>query len=257
MEPLAGRVALVTGGGRGIGRAIALAFARAGANVAVASRKKQDLDAVAAEIGALGRKAFAFSLDVADRGALAAAPGRVEKALGPIDILVNNAGIAESQPLHKMDDDHWDRHLAIDLTAPFLLTRACLPGMYARGFGRVVNIASVAGKIGFLWTGAYSAAKHGLIGFTRTLALEGGKKGVTANAICPGWVDTEMMAVAVQAIAGTGKVDEKGAVDRLVGHTALGRAITAEEVAQAALLVATNGAITGQSIVVDGGGTMP
>jgi NAD(P)-dependent dehydrogenase (short-subunit alcohol dehydrogenase family) len=256
MDPIEGRVALVTGGGRGIGRAIALALARAGADVAVAARTVPELEAVAAEIADLGRRTFFFPLDVSDRAALAAAPRQVEDALGPIDILVNNAGIHASAPLQRLEDATWDAVLAVDLTAPVLLTRACLTGMYDRAFGRVVNVASVAGKIGLKYGSAYSAAKHGLIGFTRCLALEGARKGVTANAICPSWTDTQMLDEAVQAIAAATGRTEVEARAAILRSNPLGRAALPEEVADAAVLVVRNGAITGQSIHVDGGEVM-
>ena len=246
MERIEGRVALVTGGGRGIGRAIALALARAGIDVAVAARTVPELEAVAAEIAALGRRTFFFPLDVSDRPALAAAPRQVEDALGPIDVLVNNAGTHASAPVHRLEDSTWDAVLAVDLTAPVLLTRACIGGMYDRGFGRVVNIASVAGKIGLKYGSAYSAAKHGLIGFTRSLALEAARKGVTANAICPGWVRTEAVREAL---------DGPQAAE-VLSQIPLGRAALPEEVAEAALLLVRNGAITGQALHVDGGEVM-
>lgn len=256
MDPIAGRVALVTGGGRGIGRAIAVALARAGADVAVVARTVPEIEAVAAEIAALGRRTCFFPIDVSDRAALAATPARVAEALGPIDLLVNNAGIQASAPVHELDDATWDAVLAVDLTAPMLLTRACLPSMYERGFGRVVNVASVAGKIGLKYGSAYSAAKHGLIGFTRSLALEAAKKGVTANAICPSWTETRMLDDAVEAIAaatGRSQAEARAAVLR---SNPLGRAALPEEVAEAALYLVRNGAVTGQAIHVDGGEVM-
>jgi NAD(P)-dependent dehydrogenase (short-subunit alcohol dehydrogenase family) len=256
MESIEGRVALVTGGGRGIGRAIALALAQAGVHVAVAARTVPEIEAVAAEIARLDRKTFFFPLDVADRPNAARAPGLVGDRLGPVDILVNSAGIHTSAPVHKMDEATWDAVLAVDLTAAFLLTRACLPSMYERRWGRIINVASVAGKIGLEYGAAYSAAKHGLIGLTRTLALEGGRKGVTANAICPSWTETRMMDEAAEAIsAATGRSDAEVRAAMLRDNP-LGRASTPEEVADVAVLLATNGAINGQAIHVDGGEVM-
>jgi NAD(P)-dependent dehydrogenase (short-subunit alcohol dehydrogenase family) len=256
MGSLEGRVALVTGGGRGIGRAIALALARAGADVAVAARSVPEIEAVAAEVAALGRRTMFLPLDVADRAHLARAPAEVAARLGPVDLLVNNAGIHASAPLHRMDDATWDAVIGIDLTAPFLLTRAALPSMYERGFGRIVNVASVAGKIGLKYGAAYSAAKHGLIGLTRSLALEGAKKGVTANAICPSWTETRMMDEAVEAISlATGRSlgEARAAILR---DNPLGRAALPEEVADVAVMLCTNGAVTGQAVHVDGGEVM-
>ncbi|ABS28043.1 SDR family NAD(P)-dependent oxidoreductase [Anaeromyxobacter sp. Fw109-5] len=256
MEPLQGRVALVTGGGRGIGRAIALALARAGADVAVAARTVPEIEAVAAEIAALGRKTHFFPLDLSDRARLAVAPREVEARLGPVDVLVNNAGMHGSAPVHRLDDALWDGILAVDLTGPFVLARACLPGMYERRFGRVINIASVAGKIGLKYGAAYSAAKHGLIGLTRSLALEGARKGVTANAICPSWTETRMMEEAASGIAASTGRTRAEAREAMLRDNPLGRAALPEEVADVAVLLASNGAITGQAIHVDGGEVM-
>jgi NAD(P)-dependent dehydrogenase (short-subunit alcohol dehydrogenase family) len=251
-----GRVALVTGGGRGIGRAIAVALARAGVDVAVAARTVPEIEAVAAEIAALGRRTTFFPLDVSDRAQLAQAPRRVAEALGPVEILVNNAGIHASAPAHKLDDATWDAIIAVDLSAPFLLARACLPGMYERGFGRVINVASVAGKMGLKYGAAYASAKHGLIGLTRCLALEGARKGVTANAICPSWTETRMLDEAVDAIAlATGRTAAE-ARELVLRSNPLGRAALPEEVAEAAVFLASSPAVTGQAIHVDGGEVM-
>jgi len=256
MESIEGRVALVTGGGRGIGRAIALGLARAGADVAVAARTVPEIEAVAAEVAALGRRTHFFPLDVSDRASAAQAPGIVAAALGPVEILVNNAGLHASAPVHRTDDATWDAILAVDLTAPFLLTRAFLPGMYERQFGRVINIASVAGKIGLKYGAAYAAAKHGLIGLTRSLALEGARKGVTANAICPSWTETRMMDDAVAAVAGATGRTEGEAREAILRSNPLGRAALPEEVADVAVLLARTGVITGQAVHVDGGEVM-
>jgi len=253
MESIAGRVALVTGGGRGIGRAIALALARAGADVAVAARSVPELEQVAAEVQALGRRAHFLPLDVLDRRAVGAAPAAVERALGPVDILVNNAGIHASGPLQRVSDEQWDGILQVNLTAPFLLTRACLPGMYGRAWGRVINVSSVAGRVGVKYAAAYVASKHGLVGLTRTLALEGARKGVTANAICPSWVDTRMMDESIQAtVEATGRTTDDVRAAMLAVNP-LGRAATPDEVADVAVLLAGNPAINGQCFHVDGG----
>jgi meso-butanediol dehydrogenase / (S,S)-butanediol dehydrogenase / diacetyl reductase len=256
MDPLAGRVALVTGGGRGIGRAIVLALARAGADVAVTARTVPEIEAVAAEVSALGRRTHFFPLDVSDRAGVAAAPKEVEARLGPVDVLVNNAAIHQSAPVQRIDDAQWDAILAVDLTAPFLLTRACLPSMYERRFGRVVNVASVAGRTGIKYGAAYAAAKHGLVGFTRSLALEAAKKGVTANAICPGWTETRMMEESVDAVAAATGRTESEVREVILRANPLGRAALPEEVAEVAVLLATNAAITGAAINVDGGELM-
>jgi len=257
MESIEGRVALVTGGGRGIGRAVALALARAGADVAVAARSVPEIEAVAAEIVALGRRTHFFPLDVSDRAVLARAPRVVAERLGPIEILVNNAGIHASAPVQLTDDATWDALLAIDLTAPFLLTRACLPAMYERHWGRILNVASVAGRIGLKYGSAYSAAKHGLVGFTRSVALEGARKGVTANAICPSWTETQMMDEAVEAISSaTGRTPAQ-ALEAILASNPIGRAALPEEVADVVVHLARSPVITGQAVHVDGGEVMP
>lgn len=256
MESIEGRVALVTGGGRGIGRAIALALARAGAHVAVAARTVPEIEAVAAEVAALGRRTHFFPLDMADREMIAAAPGAVAAALGPVEILVNNAGVHAVEPVHALTDVSWDLVLEVNLTGPALLTRACLPGMYDRTWGRVVNVASVAGKIGLKHGAAYAASKHGLIGLTRSLALEGARKGVTANAICPSWTETRMMDEAVEAVALHTQRTEAEARKALLRTSPVGRAALPEEVADVAVLLARSPILTGQSIHVDGGEVM-
>ncbi len=256
MESIEGRVALVTGGGRGIGRSIALALARAGADVAVSARTVPEIEAVAAEVKALGRRTFFFPLDVSDRAQVAHAPRTVAAALGPVGILVNNAGINSTAPVHKTDDATWDAILAVDLTAPFLVTRAFLPGMYERHWGRVLNVASVAGRTGLEYGSAYCAAKHGLVGFTRSLALEAAKKGVTANAICPSWTETRMMDEVVDAIAAATGRTQKESRALVLGENPLGRAALPEEVADVAVFLAQSPIITGQAVQVDGGELM-
>jgi len=256
MESIEGRVALVTGGGRGIGRSIALALAQAGAHVAVAARSVPELEAVADEVTRLGRRAFFFPLDVSDRAQLAGAPAQVAAALGPVDILVNNAGLHASAPLHKQDDATWDAIMAVNLTAPMVLTRACLPHLYQQGWGRIVNVASVAGKIGLKYGSAYAASKHGLIGLTRSWALEAARKGVTVNAICPSWTETRMLDDAVAAVAaatGRSEVEARAAV---LSSNPIGRAALPEEVAELAVLLARSPIITGQAVHVDGGEVM-
>jgi NAD(P)-dependent dehydrogenase (short-subunit alcohol dehydrogenase family) len=177
----------------------------------------------------------------------------VAGALGPVDILVNNAGIHAGAPLQRIADSQWDGILQVNLTAPFLLTRAFLPGMYERGFGRVINVASVLGRVATKYAAAYVASKHGLVGLTRTVALEGARKGVTANAICPSWVDTQMMREAVQAVVdSTGRAPEEARAAMLSSNPR-GQAASPEEVAEVAVLLAGNPAINGQCIHVDGG----
>jgi meso-butanediol dehydrogenase/(S,S)-butanediol dehydrogenase/diacetyl reductase len=248
MESIEGRVALVTGGGRGIGRAIALALARAGASVAVAARTVPEIEAVAAEVKTLGRRTFFFPLDVSDRAQVAHAPRAVAGALGPVDILVNSAGILGLAPVQDTDDATWDAILAVDLTAPFLLTRAFLPGMYERHWGRVINVASASAELGANGASAYVAATQGLVGFTRSLAIEAARKGVTANAICPAWTETRMMDEVVGNLAARSGRTEADARSRLLERSPLGRAALPEEVGDVAALLARSPLITGQAV---------
>jgi 3-hydroxybutyrate dehydrogenase len=260
MLKLADRVALITGGGRGIGRAVAFAFAREGANIAVAARTTEQVETVAQEIRKeCGAVALPLSCDVSDAQSVASMVEEVERAFGRgVDILVNNAGIAESSPLVKTSDELWNRHLSINLSGTFYCTRAALPAMIERGWGRVINIASIAGKTGAPYIAAYSASKHGVLGLTRSVALEVATKGVTVNAICPGYVETDMTERAVENItAKTGKpADEARAV--LEQMSPQRRLVTPEEVAALALLLASEEGrgINGQAINIDGGSVL-
>ena len=249
------RVALVTGGGRGIGRAIALAFAKEGARVAVTARTETELDAVAAEIRALGREALAVPCDVGERAQVDDAVRRVADGLGPVEILVNNAGIAVSAKLQDTDDALWERHLRVNLTGAFLVTRAVLPGMLAARWGRIINIASIAGRQGYPLIAAYTASKHGLLGLTRALAQEVVAAGVTVNAICPGYVATELTWAGARNIQKrTGRAYEE-AVQALAAFSPQKRLIEPEEVAALAVLLASDEArsVTAQAWNVDGG----
>jgi 3-hydroxybutyrate dehydrogenase len=244
------KVALITGGGRGIGRAIALAFAEAGARIVVAARTREQVEAVAREIGG---NAVAVVCDVAS----AASVAEMFADLKP-DILVNNAGIAESAALVQTTDELWQRHLAINLSGTFYCTRAALPAMLERKWGRIINIASIAAKAGAPYIAAYAASKHGVLGLTRSVALEVATSGVTVNAICPGYVETEMVDRGVARITQrTGRSAEE-ALDMLKRMSPQNRLVTAEEVAALALLLASDEGrgITGQGINIDGGTVM-
>lgn len=246
---LAGKLALVTGGGRGIGAAIARALAGVGARVMVCGRSKVDLDAVAKEIGGV-----AIRVDLASR----AETDEVLRSVGHVDVLVNNAGIAESAPLEKTTDELWDRILEVDVTSAFRITRALAPAMIKAGFGRIINVASNAGVTGYAYSAAYCAAKHALVGLTRALAIDLARTGVTINALCPGWVETQLAEEAVTRIAAkTGRsVDE--ARTQLAQMSPQRRMIKPDEVAHAALALCAHGArgIHGQTIVIDGGAVM-
>ncbi|HTG85847.1 MAG TPA: 3-hydroxybutyrate dehydrogenase [Pyrinomonadaceae bacterium] len=249
---LNGKVALITGGGRGIGRAIALAFAREGARIVVAARTAAQVEQVAAEIG---NGAIAVVCDVSNSESVTQMFAQTSEQLGDVDILVNNAGIAESSTIVTTTDDFWARHLAINLSGTFYCTRAALPAMLEKKWGRVINIASIAGKVGAPYIAAYAASKHGVMGLTRSVALEVAAAGVTVNAICPGYVDTEMVTRGIERITTrTGRSADE-ALEALKKMSPQNRLATAEEVAAVALLLASDEGrgINGQGINVDGG----
>lgn len=249
------RIALVTGAGRGIGRAIAVGLAAEGARVAVTARSLDELEHLAQEVKAGGGDALVVPGDLSDRSAPARIVRTVTQTWGPIEILVNNAGVGSSQnpkPLVDFDDDFWDLTLMVNLTAPYLLTKLVLPSMMERRWGRIINISSIAGRIGGEHGAAYGASKHGLLGLTRSTAVEGAAHGITANAVCPGVTrsrlndrrleyDSQRLGVSFEQL-------EKES-------TPLGRRLEPEEVAILAVQLARDEArgINGQSINVCGG----
>ncbi|OGA05342.1 MAG: 3-oxoacyl-ACP reductase [Betaproteobacteria bacterium RIFCSPLOWO2_02_64_14] len=236
---LASRTALVTGASRGIGKAIAIALAEAGADVAVNYRQRKDqAEATVAAIKQLGRKSAAFGADVSDAQAVAAMVTNIEKALGPIDILVNNAGIALRRSLEEMTEAEFDRTIAVNLKSAFLCTQAVWPGMRARGWGRIVNISSGAARGAGGFGVHYNASKAGMEGLTRGYAARLVKHGITVNAVAPSLIDTEMMAS--QRAESAARVP-------------LGRLGTTEEIAAAVVMVAVNPYLTGQTVPVNGG----
>lgn len=256
MGTLDGKVALVTGGGRGIGRSSALELAARGAAVAVAARSMDEVEAVAAEVRAEGVRAHAVSLDVASPASVEAAVASVRAALGPVSVLVNNAGIAPSAPFEKTDLALWNQVLAVNLTGTYLVTHACLPDMLRAGWGRVVNVASVAAKVGFSYVTAYCASKHGVLGLTRALAHEVARKGVTVNAVCPGYVDTKITRDARELIQKKTGLSDRDALQSLETASPQRRLMTEDEVARLVAFLAEPGqaGINGQGINLDGGG---
>ena len=247
---LAGKHAVVTGGGSGIGAATAEALLRTGARVTLMGRDLTRLHAQREALRALGEVACA-SVDVTEEAAVAAA---FEQA-GPVDVLINNAGQAQAAPFTQTDIALWQRMLDVNLTGVFLCTRAVLPGMLERGYGRIVNVASTAGQIGYAYVAAYCAAKHGVVGLTRALALEVATKGITVNAVCPGYTETELLRASLDQITSKTSRSEQEARSILLRYNPQHRFVAPEEVANAALWLCMPGsaAITGQSISVSGG----
>ncbi len=249
---LQGHHAVVTGAGSGIGRATAEGLAEAGCQVTLIGRHIGRLQETADRIGDL---AFAAPVDVTDPDMLAAAIEAGRDRFGPIDILVNNAGGATSAPFLKTDADALRAMLALNLEAPAEAARLVLPGMLTRRWGRIVNVASTAGLKGYAYVSAYVAAKHGLVGLSRALAMEVAAKGVTVNAVCPGFTETELVAKSVEAIvAKTGRSEEEARA-ALASSNPQGRLITPDEVAQTIVWLCGDGAsgINGAAVPVAGG----
>ena len=252
---LADQHALVTGAGSGIGTVIARVLAGAGAKVTLAGRRLEALQALRADIG---ENAHVVELDVTAPATITASVASAQEAQGPISILVNNAGQASSAPFEKTDMSLWTRMLEVNLTGVYAVTHAVLPRMIARRQGRVINVASTAGLIGYPYVAAYVAAKHGVIGLTRALALEVAKRGVTVNAVCPGFTETPLLEEAVaNIVAKTGRSEAEARADLAKGNPQ-GRLVRPEEVADAVLWLASAGAasINGQAIAVAGGEVM-
>jgi NAD(P)-dependent dehydrogenase (short-subunit alcohol dehydrogenase family) len=253
-ETLAGRHALVTGGGRGIGAAIATALAAEGARLTLLGRDRTVLEAHAATLPPAAQAQVVVA-DVADEAAVMGAFADARARHGEVELLINNAGIAASRPLAKLDAATWNAVVGTNLTGTYHCTRAAAPAMIAAGYGRIVNVASTAGLVGGKYLAAYCAAKHGVIGLTRALAVEFAAQGITVNAVCPGFTESAMLERAVSGIAAaTGRTPEAAAA-ALLSRNPLGRFVRADEVAAAvAWLCRTEaGAITAQAIVIDGG----
>ena len=254
---LAGKVVFVTGASRGIGEAIARRFAAEGARVALAARNENDSEKIAADIGRQGGSAFAVGCDVTLAFSVSAAIAAVAAKWSRIDVLVNGAGLGGPTPLEDPDDSRWDAIIATNLTAVFRVAREAAP--FIPTGGRILNLSSVLGRFGVPGFAAYSASKHGVIGLTRTLALELAPRQITVNALVPGWVETEM---AREGFRRLGKASGGGEAEgRLMAArmAPLGRVLDPEEVAGLAAYLASDEArsITGQAITIDGGQVMP
>jgi 3-oxoacyl-[acyl-carrier protein] reductase len=247
MSQLTNQIAVVTGAGRGIGRAIALKFAHEGADVVVVSRTQENSEKVAAEIRALGRKAWAFAVDVSDSASVSAAAEKILAEAGKVDILVNNAGVTRDGLLMRMSDADWDTVLNTNLKGAFLVTKSFSRAMIKARTGRIINISSVIGLIGNSGQSNYAASKAGLIGFTQSCAREFAGRGITVNAIAPGFIETDMTAELNETL--------KAEILKKIPLGALGQS---EDIAAAALYLAgaSGRYVTGQVLTVDGGMVM-
>lgn len=255
MPSLTGHHAVVTGAAQGIGAAIVRELAAHGARLTLMGRRLDALQTLAAE---LPGGAVAVSVDVSDEGAVQRAFVAARAAHGPISLLVNNAGQAEAAPFGKTSLPLWQRLIAVNLTGTFLCTQQALPDMLAARRGRVVNIASTAGQRGYAYVSAYVAAKHGVVGLTRALALEVAKKGITVNAVCPGYTETEILTASIaKVVASTGRSEAEARAE-FEKSNPQGRIVQPIEVAAAVLWLCSDGAgaVTGQCISVSGGEVM-
>jgi len=247
MKQLENQIAVVTGAGRGIGRAIALKFASEGADVVCVSRTAENSEKVAAEVRALGRNAWALAVDVSDTAAVSAAAEKILAECGKVDILINNAGVTRDGLLMRMSDADWDAVLNTNLKGAFLFTKAFTRSFVKQRSGRIINVASIIGLIGNAGQANYAASKAGLIGFTQSIAKELGSRNITVNALAPGFIETDMTAAL--------SAELKAELLKKIPLNSLGQP---EDIANAALFLASPGAryVTGQVLTVDGGMVM-
>lgn len=255
--PLRGRHALVTGGARGIGLACARALQQRGASLTLLGRDADALKQAAAGLDADGPVRMVVA-DITDAASVMSAFEQAAQESGAIDVLVNNAGQAVSQRFERTDATLWQSMIAVNLNGAYHCIQAVLPGMLATGWGRIINVASTAGLIGYPYVSAYCAAKHGVVGLTRALALEVARKGVTVNAVCPGFTETDIVRAAVNNIVSKTGRTRQAAREELAARNPQGRLVQAEEVAEtvAWLALPSSSSINGQAIAVDGGEVM-
>ena len=248
-------VALITGASRGIGREIAHAYAKEGATLSLVARNPAVLDALVAELALPADRVMTHALDVSDRAACLAAVDATQARFGHIDILVNNAGIYQAKPFLDYTADEFQTMLDVNLFGVIHFTQACLPGMQARKQGRVINMASTAGKWGSRNQSAYNISKHAVVGLTRCVALEASPFGVTVNAICPGFVQTDMLEELKAQVAQSSGASADELVKAALARVPLGRMLTTQEIAGMAVYLgsAESSGMTGQSIHIDGG----
>ena len=253
---LAGKTALVTGGGHGLGRAIAEALAREGAAVGVCGRKREPLEETVQTLRAAGAQAHASVCDVTSEESVNEAVQDAEQAMGRIDLLINNAGIGITATVARTTLDIWNQVMSVNATGTFLCTRACIPGMVERKFGRIVNVSSVAGVSSGPYMGAYSASKHAVIGFTKAAAAELGDKGVNVNALCPAYIDTDMMQSGVERAMRSKGISQAEATKAVLSSVNQRRLLGVQEVSDwvVQLCGPASSALNGQVIVLDGGG---
>ncbi len=255
---LTGKVALITGGGTGIGKAISETLVKNGARVAIASRNPSHLATAAEEAKALNHPLLTFRMDVKKKEEVQKTVAGVLEEWGSIDILVNNAGISGLSRIDDEDDSRWHDILATNLTGAYLITKEVLRAMKDQSDGRIINISSVLGKFGVPGYTAYCSSKHGIIGFTKALALEVVHRGITVNAICPGWVDTEMARLGIKESADNQGITTQEFQNQAIEAVPIKRFLEVEEVAHLVAYLASHEAkgITGQSINICGGQTM-
>jgi len=248
------KVCIVTGAGSGIGKAVALKFMRSGANVVLVGRRKSKLDEVIKGLETYKKNVITIECDVSKARDVEEMADKTKEYFGTVDILVNNAGIGAIVPLVDLEEELWNQIIRVNLTGTFLCTKAVLPKMIEREYGRIINISSVIWQRGRAGTTAYSASKAGLIGLTRSLAWEVETKGITVNAICPGWVNTEMVDRSANTIAARYSVSFEEALDIMKSISPQQRIIEPEEVAYLTLFLASDGAkgMTGQVINISG-----